>query len=142
MKVGVGVVLVHCTLFYFQYFLQLTLELVLILFITNTWILIKMAADTKSINIKNRTYYFFNDMISIEAFDSNLLKVDKKSYKNSVIHHIGYIIIREIDDYKNIYRLNPLYLIIGKVDGHIEEKNGSKYLIFDSTDENRNILEK
>ena len=101
-----------------------------------------MAADTKSINIKNRTYYFFNDMISIEAFDSNLLKVDKKSYKNNVIHHIGYIIIREIDDYKNIYRLNPLYLIIGKVDGHIEEKNGSKYLFFDSTDKNKEVLEK
>ena len=98
-----------------------------------------MAADTKSINIKNRTYYFFNDMISIEAFDSNLLKVDKKSYKNNVIYHIGYITIKEIDDYKNIYRVNPLYLIIGKVDGHIEGKNGSKYLVLDSTDKNKEV---
>ena len=98
-----------------------------------------MAADTKSINIKNRTYYFFNDMISIEAFDSNLLKVDKKSYKNNVIYHIGYITIKEIDDYKNIYRVNPLYLIIGKVDGHIEGKNGSKYLVLDSADKNKEV---
>ena len=36
MKVGMGAVFAHCTLFYFQYFLQLTLELVLILFITHT----------------------------------------------------------------------------------------------------------
>ena len=36
----------------------------------------------------------------------------------------------------------PLYLIIGKVDGHIEEKNGSKYLVFDSTDENKEVLKK
>ena len=35
-----------------------------------------------------------------------------------------------------------MYLIIGEVDGHIEEKNGSKYLVFDSTDENRKVLEK
>ena len=34
--------------------------------------------NIKQINIKNRTYYFFNDMINIEYFDSNLLKIDKK----------------------------------------------------------------
>ena len=38
----------------------------------------------KQIDIKNRTYYFYNDMISIKKFDSNLLKIDKKSYKNIV----------------------------------------------------------
>ena len=47
----------------------------------------------KQINIKNRTYYFFNDMINIEDFDSNLLKIDKKSYKNIDIYCIGYITI-------------------------------------------------
>ena len=35
-----------------------------------------------------------------------------------------------------------MYLIIGKVDGHIEEKNGSKYLVFDSADENKEVLKK
>ena len=43
----------------------------------------------KSINIKNRTYYFFNDMINIKNFDSNLLKIDKESYKNVDIYYIG-----------------------------------------------------
>ena len=38
--------------------------------------------------------------------------------------------------------VNPLYLITGEVDGHIKEKNGRKYLVFDSTDENREVLEK
>ena len=52
------------------------------------------------------------------------------------------ITIKKIDDYKNVYRVNPLYLIFGKVDGFIEEKNGSKYLVFDSTDENKKILKK
>ena len=35
---------------------------------------------------------------------------------------------------KNIHSVNPMYLMIGKVDGHIEEKTGSKYLVFDSID--------
>ena len=32
----------------------------------------------KQIDIKNRTYYFYNDMIDIKTFDSDLLKIDKK----------------------------------------------------------------
>ena len=35
-----------------------------------------------------------------------------------------------------------MYLVIGKVDGHIEENNGNKYLVFDSADENKEVLEK
>ena len=87
--------------------------------------------------IENRTCYIFNDMINIEDFDSNLMKIEQKLYKNVDIYYIGYIIIKKIDDYENIYSVNPLYLIIGIVDGFIEEKNGSKYLVFDSTDENK-----
>ena len=47
--------------------------------------------NIKQITIKNRTYHFFNDMINIEDFDSSLLKIDKKSYKNIDIYYIGYI---------------------------------------------------
>ena len=65
-----------------------------------------MAADNKSMSIKNRAYYFFNDMINIEVFDSNTLKIDIKSYKNIDIYYIGYITIKKIDDYKNIYSVN------------------------------------
>ena len=43
----------------------------------------------KQINIKNHTYYFFNDMINIKNFDSTLIKIDKNSYKNIGIYHIG-----------------------------------------------------
>ena len=42
--------------------------------------------QVKEVNIKNRTYQFFNDMISIEVFDLNLLKIDKKLYKNIDIY--------------------------------------------------------
>ena len=74
----------------------------------------------KQIEIKNRTYYFYNDIINIEEFNSSLLKIDKKSYKDIDIYYIGYITIKKIGDCENIYSANPLYLIIGNVDGHIE----------------------
>ena len=45
----------------------------------------------KQINVKNRTYYFYNDIMDLENFKSNLLKIDKKSYKNIGIYNIGYI---------------------------------------------------
>ena len=98
--------------------------------------------DIKQINIKNRTYYFFNDMINIKSFDSNLIKIDKKSYKNTDIYYITYVTIKSIGDYENIYSVNPLYLIIGKAEGHIEESNGNKYLAFASTDKNKEVLYK
>ena len=47
----------------------------------------------KQIDIKNRTYYIYNDMIDIKPFDSNLLKVNKKSYKDIGIYNTGYITI-------------------------------------------------
>ena len=78
----------------------------------------------KQTEIKIQSYYFYNDIINIEEFDSNLLKIDKKSYKDIDIYYIGYITIKKIDDCENIYSVNPLYLIIGKLDRHIEEKIG------------------
>ena len=45
--------------------------------------------NIKRINIKNRTYYFHNDVINIEEFDSNLLKIDKKLYKYTDIYYLG-----------------------------------------------------
>ena len=96
----------------------------------------------KQIEIKNRTYYFYNDIIDLENFKSNLLKIDKKSYKSIGIYNIGYITIKKIDDCKNIYSVNPLYLRINHASGYIEEKGINEYLVFDSTDENKELLKK
>ena len=78
--------------------------------------------NIKEINIKNRTYYFFDDIIKIKDFDLNLLKIDKNSYKNIDIYYIEYITLKD-SDYVKINSVNPLYPIIGVVDGRIEEKN-------------------
>ena len=49
----------------------------------------------KKINIKYQKYYFLDDMINIKDFDSNLLKIDKKSYKNIDIYYIGYNVMKD-----------------------------------------------
>ena len=49
----------------------------------------------KQIDIKNRTYYFYND-IDLENFQSNLLKIDKKSYKDIGFYNIEYITIKKM----------------------------------------------
>ena len=53
--------------------------------------------NIREINIKYRTYYFFDDMINIKDFDSNLLKIDKRSYKNTDIYYIWYITMKNSD---------------------------------------------
>ena len=53
---------------------------------------------TKQINVKNRTYCFYNDIIDLENFaDSGLLKIDKKSYEGINIYYTGYVIKKNID---------------------------------------------
>ena len=96
----------------------------------------------KQIDIKNWTNYFYNDIIDLENFDSSLLKLDKQSYKNIGIYNIGCIANKKIADCKNIYSVNPLYLRITHTSRYIEEINENKYLIFDSIDENKELLKK
>ena len=90
--------------------------------------------EVKELNIKNRTYYYFNDIIDIKDFQSNLLKIDKKQYKDIDIYYIGYITIKNFGDCENIRSVNPLYLIIYSATGYFKEKYGEKYLILDSTE--------
>ena len=73
-----------------------------------------MSSKVKDIDIKNRTYYFFNDIINIENFDQNNIKIDEKSYRNVLIYYIGYVTIKD-SRYVNIFSLNPLYLIFSNV---------------------------
>ena len=98
--------------------------------------------EIKQISIKDRTYHFYNDMIDIKDFDARLLKIDKKSHKNIGIYNIGYITKKKIDDFHNIHIVNPLYLIVANASGYIKEKGINKYLVFNSTDENKELLKK
>ena len=96
----------------------------------------------KQINIKNWTYYFYNNQINLKDFDARLLKVDKKDCKEIDIYYIGYVTIKRIANCNNINSVNPLHLMINEMIGHFEEKNGNKYLVFDDVDENKEVLKK
>ena len=80
-------------------------------------------AITKQMNIKNRTYYFYNDFIKLFDVDRNMLKLDEKTFKSIDIYYIGYV--TKIEEYK-INSVNPLNLLIYKIDGFIEERRGNQ----------------
>ena len=92
--------------------------------------------ETRQINIKNRTYYFYNQ-INLKDFDARLLKLDKKKYKEIDVYYIGYVTYKEIDNCSNIDSVNLLYLMINEMIGHFEEKHGNKYLVLDDIDETK-----
>ena len=95
-----------------------------------------MSNKVKDINIKNRTFYFFSDIINIENFDLFNIKIEEKSYKSVLIYYIGYVTIKH-SKYIKIYSVNPLHLIFGKVNGYFKEINGNKYLTLVPTNESK-----
>ena len=97
---------------------------------------------TSQINIKNRTYYFYNDQISLKDFNASLLKIDKKDYKDIDIYYIGYVTVKTFAYCNNINSVNPLYLMINEMIGHFEKENENKYLVLDDVDENKDVSKK
>ena len=69
--------------------------------------IIKMSNKVKNIDIKNRTYYFFNDITNIKNFDSNNIKIGKISYKNILIYFVRYVTIKDLK-YVKTFCVNPL----------------------------------
>ena len=93
----------------------------------------------KQLNIKNRTYYFWNDSINLRDFDPSLLKLAKKSSMDINIYYTGYVTKKT--EY-NINSVNLLYLLIGELDGYINEKEGNKYFNIAFTDSRNEVLKK
>ena len=69
-----------------------------------------MSNKVKYIDMKNRSYYFFTDVLNIKSFDANNIKTDEKSHKNIFIYFIKYVTIKGSKNIK-INSVNPLYLI-------------------------------
>ena len=96
-----------------------------------------MSNKIKDIDMKNHTYYFFDDIANIKNFDPNKIKVDEKSYRNIFIYNIGFVTVSDLKQVK-INSINSLYLIINIVNGQFEEiKKKNKYLTLVPPDENK-----
>ena len=80
---------------------------------------------TKQLNIKNTTYYFYNDLINLSNFSVNNLKLERKAWKDIYIYYIGYVDKDKPEDWK-VNSVNPLYLIFNRVFCFVGEKNGVK----------------
>ena len=100
-----------------------------------------MSNNVKDINLKNHTYYFFDDIINIKEFDSNNIKLDEKSYKNICIYYIAYVTIKD-SKYVKINSVNPLYLMFNRINVYFEEINGNKYLTPVPTNESEEKIKK
>ena len=75
-----------------------------------------MGGEAKHIEIKIELMVF-TTTINLKNFESNLLNIDKKHYKNIDIYYIVYITIKKNDDCKSIYSVNPLYLLVNHANG-------------------------
>ena len=99
--------------------------------------------EVKQINIKNRTDYFYSDIIDLKDFDARLLKVEKKYHKDIDIYYIGYVTVKNIANCNNINCVNPLYWMINEMVGHhFIWTNENKYLVLDDVDENKEVSKK
>ena len=92
--------------------------------------------EIKQINIKNRTYYFYNDIINLDEFDESKIKVSKKDFNDIDIYHLAYKHKKKILEFNVINSVNPLYLTIVDMNGQFEKcKDDVWYLIISGDDD-------
>ena len=90
----------------------------------------------KQINIKNRTYYFYNDIINLDEFDESKIKVDKKDFNDIDIYYLGYEHKKKISECNVINSINPFYLRTVDMNGQFEKgKDDAWYLIISDDDD-------
>ena len=90
----------------------------------------------KEINIKNRTCYYYNDIIDLDEFDESKIKVDKKDSNDIDIYYLGYEYKKKITECNIIRSVNPLYLRIVDIKGQFEKgKDDAWYLVISDKDD-------
>ena len=97
---------------------------------------------TKEINIKNRTYYFYKDIINFNEFDVSKIKVDRKDFNDIDIYYLGYEHKKKISECNVINSVNPLYLRIVNINGQFEKgKDDAWYLVISDKDVYKNLVD-
>ena len=90
----------------------------------------------KQINIKNRTYYFYNDIINLDEFDESRIRVDKKDFNDIDIYYLGYEDKKKLSECNVINSVNPLYLRITNINAQFEKgKDEAWYLVISDKDD-------
>ena len=98
--------------------------------------------ELKQINIKNRTYYFYSDIIDLDEFDESKIKVDKKDFNDIDIYYLGYEHKKKISECNVINSINPFYLRTVDMNGQFEKgKDDAWYLIISDDDVFKNHVD-
>ena len=92
--------------------------------------------ELKPINIENRAYCFYNDIIDLDEFDGSRIKVNKKDFNDIDIYYLGHEHKKKISECDLINNVNPLYVRIVDVNGPFEKgKDDVWYLIISGDDD-------
>ena len=90
----------------------------------------------KEETIKNRTYYFYNDIINFDEFDESRIRVDKKDCNDIDICYLGYEHKKKISECNVINSKNPLYLRTITMNGQFEKgKDDAWHLVISDKDD-------
>ena len=112
-----------------------TVCMLIVLNIIYLLIIIYKIGTTKEINIKNRTYYYYNEIIDLDEFDESKIKVDKKDFNGIDIYYLAYEYKKKITERNIIKSVNPLYLRIVDIKGQFEKgKDDAWYLVISDKD--------
>ena len=96
--------------------------------------------EIKQINVKNRTYYFYNNIIDLDEFDESKIKVDIKMFNDNGIYYLGYKYKKKITEFNEINSVNPLYLKIADIKGQFKKGKGDN--VWYNTFGDENVLRK
>ena len=96
--------------------------------------------EIKQINVKNRTYYFYNNIIDLDEFDESKIKVDIKIFNDNDIYYLGYKYKKKITEFNEINSVNPLYLKITDIKGQFKKGKGDN--VWYNTFGDENVLRK
>ena len=97
---------------------------------------------TKEINIKNRNYYFYNDIIDLDEFHESKTKVDKKDFSDIDIYYLGYERKNKISECNVINSVNLLYLRIININGQFKRgKDDAWYLVISDKDVYKKLVD-
>ena len=90
--------------------------------------------ELKQRNIKNRAYYFYNDIINLDQFDESKIKVDKEDFNDIDIYYLGYEHKKKILECNVINSVNPVYLRIININGQFEKGKDDLWCLIISDD--------
>ena len=91
--------------------------------------------ELRQMNIKNHSYYFYNDIIDFDEFDESKIKIDKKDFNDINIYYLGYEYKKKITECNVINSVNPIYLRIRDITGQFKKnKDGNAWYLIISDD--------